>query len=69
MTKAAITIGAILIGGVVFLAMFPVMKLGININTTGWIDLFKVMARFLPYVLIVMFILWVLAKVKDKNGS
>ena len=69
MYKTAMLIGAILIGGVMFLAMFPAMKLGMNIDTTGWIALFQVTVRILPYALIAMFILWLLAKVRGSNNS
>ena len=62
MYRAAMVLGAILLGSVIFLAMFPAVKLGMAIDTTGWIDLFAVVARFLPYTVIVLFILWLLSK-------
>ena len=68
MYRTAIVFGAILIGSVVFLAMFPSMKLGMGIDTTGWITLYATMARFLPYALIILFILWVLGKSRSGNG-
>lgn len=64
MYRAAMVFGAILIGGVVFLSMFPSMRTGMGVDTTGWIPLFATMVRFLPYVLIGMFLLWLLSKAR-----
>lgn len=63
MYRAFMTLGAIFIGGLVFLAMFPGLRSGMTgIDTTGWISLFAVVVRFLPYALIILFIVWLLHK-------
>jgi hypothetical protein len=67
MYRSAMVLGAIIIGGVIFLAMFPSMRTGMSIDTTGWIPLFATMVRFLPYVLIVFIVLWFLAKSRRGN--
>ena len=69
MYRAATIFGSLLIGAVVFLAMFPSAKLGMNIDTTGWSDLFAVMARFLPYALVILFILWLLSKARGSGSG
>jgi len=67
MYRSAMVIGAILIGGIIFLAMFPSMRSGMTIDTTGWIPLFATMIRFLPYALIVLIVLWFLAKARKSQ--
>ena len=58
--------GAIFIGGIIFLSMFPSLRLGMTgIDTTGWISLFAVVVRFLPYALIILFIVWLLHKARQ----
>jgi hypothetical protein len=64
MYKVAMLFGAVLIGGVVFLGMFPALRTGLTIDTTGWIPLFAAMVRFLPYVLIGLFFVWIFAKLR-----
>jgi hypothetical protein len=69
MYRAIMVIAAVIIGGVIFLSMFPGLKSGMSgIDTTGWIPLFATMVRFLPYALIGFFILWLLSKSRGSSG-
>jgi hypothetical protein len=55
---------------VIFLSMFPSLRSGMSgIDTTGWIPLFATMVQFLPYVLIVFFVVWLLSKVRGSSGQ
>jgi hypothetical protein len=61
MYRASMIIGGLLIGGVICLAMFPSLRSGMAIDTDGWLPLFVTMVRFLPYCLIALIIIWLLA--------
>jgi membrane protein implicated in regulation of membrane protease activity len=66
MYKASMVMGSILIGGVIFLAMFPGLRTAmIGVDTTGWLSLFAVVVRFLPYALIIIFLMWLLSKARQ----
>jgi uncharacterized membrane protein len=68
MYTKAMVIGAIIIGGIVFLAMSPSIQSAMNINTTGWKSLFKAGVSILPYALAGLFVLWVISR-KGSNSS
>jgi membrane protein implicated in regulation of membrane protease activity len=65
MYKASMVVGAVLIGGMIFLAMFPGLRAAmIGVNTTGWLSLFAVVVRFLPYAVVIIFLMWLLNKAR-----
>ncbi len=69
MYRSILAIMAIIVGGIVFFSMFPSIKGGMSINTVGWLPVFQVMGRYLPFALFILFFIWILATLRGRGNQ